>query len=256
MALPVATSAELKTTVPPFRGRRVLLVDDDPVLLRTWSRTLERQGLIVRAVSRISEARETLSAWHRRKFDYALVDDRLPDGFGLDLVPTLAGLRPAPGYAIVSALHSTERALRAWQNAIVIVPKPVSADSLFGLLGFLDTQRKTRRLRYKRTTHVLEAIRFGAYVLDAEGLRTAQGHIKLTGVARVLLAELARHHGAWVPTVQLARELYDIEDEHGTMLVRRQISLLRRALGELRWIVDSALQRGYRLAPDAVRVRE
>jgi DNA-binding response OmpR family regulator len=232
------------------------LVDDDPVLLRTWSRMLQRHGLIVRAVSKISEARDALAGWPRRKFDYALVDDRLPDGFGLDLVPTLAGLRPAPGYAVVSALPSTERALRAWRNAVVIVPKPVSPEGLLELLGFLDTQRKTRRLRYKRTTHVLEAIRFGGFVLDADGLRTAQGHLKLTAVARVLLAELARHQGAWVPTVQLARELYSIEDTHGTMLVRRQISLLRRALGERRWIVESALQRGYRIAPQALRESE
>jgi DNA-binding response OmpR family regulator len=234
----------------------VLLVDDDPVLLRTWSRTLERQGLIVRAVSKISEAQEALAGWHRRKFDYALVDDRLPDGFGLDLVPALAGLRPAPGYAVVSALNSTERALRAWQNDVVIVPKPASPDGLIGLLGFLDTQRKTRRLRYKRTTHVVEAVRFGSFVLDVDGLRTDEGHVKLTAVGRVLLAELVRHRGAWVPTVQLARELYEIEDDHGTMLVRRQISLLRRALGERRWLVESALQRGYRLAPDALRERD
>jgi DNA-binding winged helix-turn-helix (wHTH) protein len=35
------------------------------------------------------------------------------------------------------------------------------------------------------------------------------------------------------------------------MLVRRQISLLRRALGDYRWIVESALQRGYRVARPA-----
>src|SRR5262249_35857286 len=158
--------------------------------------------------------------------------------------------------AVVSALNNTERALRAWQNDVVIVPKPVSPDGLFELLGFLDTQRKTRKLRYKRPTHVVEAVRFGSFVLDADGLRSADGYVKLTAVARVLLAELARHRGAWVPTVQLARELYEIEDDHGTMLVRRQISLLRRALGEQRWLVESALQRGYRLSPDAFREPE
>jgi two-component system OmpR family response regulator len=253
MASVAANSAESSTERPKLRGRRVLLVDDDPVLLRTWSRTLERSGMIVRAVSKISEARATLAFWHRRKFDYALVDDRLPDGFGLDLVPMLAELRPAPSYVVVSALPSTERALRAWQNAVVIVPKPVSPSGLLELLGFLDSQRKPRRLRYRRTNHVVEAIRFGRFVLDADGLHCKHAQIRLTTVARELLAELAHHRGTWVPTVQLARELYEMEDTQSMMLVRRQISHLRRALGEQRWIVESALQRGYRLAPEALR---
>jgi DNA-binding response OmpR family regulator len=253
MALPAVTQAEPSSEPPAPRGRRVLLVDDDPVLLRTWSRTLERRGMIVRSVTRISEARDALSFWPRRRFDYALIDDRLPDGFGLDLVPALASLRPAPSYALVSALPSTERALRAWQDAVVIVPKPASPSGLMQLLGFLDAQRKPRKLRYKRATSEPEAVRVGKFVLDGDGLRVQSQRIKLTAVARVLLGELARHEGAWVATVELARELYEIDDAHGTMLVRRQISLLRRALGDHRWLVDSALQRGYRIAPAAFR---
>ena len=35
------------------------------------------------------------------------------------------------------------------------------------------------------------------------------------------------------------------------MVVRRHVSLLRRALGSHRWLVESELQRGYRIAPSA-----
>lgn len=251
MALTAASQVEPSNTTLELRGRRVLLVDDDALLLKTWSRTLSNRGLIVRAVTRISEARDVLALWPKRKFDYALVDDRLPDGFGLDLVPLLTNLRPTPGFTVVSALPSTDRALTAWRNATVIVPKPVSPAGLFELLGFLDAQRKTRRLRYKRNSAVIEAVSFGRFVLDADGLRFDDERVRLTAVARMILAELANNGGAWVPTAQLARALYDIDDEHGTMLVRRQISLLRRALGDQRWLVESALQRGYRLAPEA-----
>jgi DNA-binding response OmpR family regulator len=221
--------------------------------LRTWSRTLERRGLIVRTAGKVQQARQVLAGWTSRKFDYALVDDRLPDGFGLDLVPALSELRPAPGYAVVTARPSTERALRAWQKAVVIVPKPASPVGLLELLGFLETQRvTTRKPRYKREMSVLEPVRFGAFVLDPEGLRTEQGLLEIGGVGRILLAELLHYQGAWVPTVHLAREIYELEDAHGTMLVRRHISFLRRALGPLRWIVESAVQRGYRIAPAAL----
>ena len=45
--------------------------------------------------------------------------------------------------------------------------------------------------------------------------------------------------------------MYDATTRTAMMLVRRHVSLLRRALGEQRWIVESQLQRGYRIAPAA-----
>jgi DNA-binding response OmpR family regulator len=222
------------------------------VLLRVWSRTLSQHGLIVRTVVGIAQARQALSGWRKRPFQYVLVDDQLADGFGLDLVPFLSELRPAPGFAVVSAHPSTERALRAWQSAHVIVPKPVSPAGLHELICFLDARRgRARKHRYRRPTEVQEALRFGRFTLDVDGLSAPDGCLKLTGVGRELMARLLRACGAWVPTVQLARDLYQRDDAHGAMLVRRQISLLRRALGDYRWIVESALQRGYRVARPA-----
>lgn len=233
-------------------GRRILLVDDDPVLLRVWSRTLSQHGLIVRTVVGITQARQALSGWRRRPFQYVLVDDQLADGFGLDLLPLLSELRPAPGFAVVSAHPSTERSLRAWQNASVIVPKPVSPAGLFQLLCFLESRRgRARKHRYRRSVEAAEAQHFGRFTLDVDGLSAPDGSIKLTGVGRELLARLIRSCGGWVPTVQLARDLYQRDDPHGAMLVRRQISLLRRSLGDYSWIIESALQRGYRVARSA-----
>jgi len=152
-------------------GRRILLVDDDPVLLRVWSRTLSQHGLIVRTVVGITQARQALSGWRRRPFQYVLVDDQLADGFGLDLLPLLSELRPAPGFAVVSAHPSTERSLRAWQNASVIVPKPVSPAGLFQLLCFLESRRgRARKHRYRRSGEVAEAQHFGRFILDAHNV--------------------------------------------------------------------------------------
>jgi DNA-binding response OmpR family regulator len=231
-----------------------LLVDDDPVLLRVWSRTLTQHGLVVRAASGVEQARQLLLGWRRRPFQYALVDDRLSDGFGLDLVPALNELRPAPGFAVVSAYPSTERALRAWQRDVVIVPKPATPSGLLELIGFLETRRSKapKRHNYKQGTRMVEAVHFGAYVLDADGLTGPGFSLQLSAVLQEVLARLVGYNGEWVATVQLARDIYAREDAHSMMLLRRQISLLRRALGEQRWIVESQLQRGYRIAPAAL----
>jgi DNA-binding response OmpR family regulator len=250
MAAPASggTAEGSQEDVPSLQGSHVLLVDDDAVLLRVWSRMLTRRGLTVRAVSRVQEAKSVIAAWKRRTFDYALIDDRLPDGFGVELVPALSGLRPAPGFAVVSGQPSTERALSAWRESVVIIPKPASPTALMNLLGFLDTRRRKTRTRYNRAARAVPAVRFGSFVLDGEGLHGPHGDTKLTAVGRGLLAQLVAQRGAWVDTASLARSFYQRDDAHGYMLVRRQISLLRRALGEQRWILESAFQRGYRVA--------
>jgi DNA-binding response OmpR family regulator len=229
-----------------------LLVDDDAVLLRVWSRTLIQHGMLVRVASGVGQARQCLSGWGELPLHYALVDDRLSDGFGLDLVPALHALRPTPGFAVVSAYPSTERALRAWQREIVIVPKPAKPAGLLELIEFLDTRRGRERTYYKRGERVREAIQFGAFVLDADGLTGAARHVQLSAVLHELLARLVEYGGEWVATAQLAHDLYERDDAHSLTLVRRQISLLRRALGDQRWIIESQLQRGYRIAAAAL----
>jgi DNA-binding response OmpR family regulator len=238
-----------------LRGKRILLVDDDPVLLRVWQRTLTQRGLLVRAAGGIEEAREALSNWSSRPFQYALIDDRLSDGFGLDLVPTLMQLRPTPGFAVVSAYPSTERALRAWQRDVIIVPKPTHPNGLFELLGFLETRRgKERKAHYKRGAGTRDAVRFGPFTLDANGLAGPGVQHRLTAIGQEIFGRLVEERGAWLATGDLARELYERDDAQSRMLVRRHVSLLRRALGDQRWLIESALQRGYRIAPRAFEV--
>ncbi|MFI5306803.1 MAG: response regulator [Polyangiales bacterium] len=251
MAEPASIEAAPGPGGPTFEGSHVLLVDDDEVLLRVWSRMLTRRGMTVRAVSKVQAARRVIAGWKRRTFDYALIDDRLPDGFGLELVPALAELRPAPGFAVVSGRPSTERALHALRESVVIVPKPASPTGLMELLGFLDARRGKTRTRYNRATKTAPPVQFGAFTLDDDGLHGPHGHTKLTAVGHGLLSLLLAQRGAWVETAALARDFYQRDDGHGRMLARRQISLLRRALGEQRFIVESALQRGYRIAPAA-----
>jgi DNA-binding response OmpR family regulator len=239
----------------PLQGRRVLLVDDDALLLRAWARTLAQHGMLVTAAMRIHEAREELVFLRKRGLHFALVDDRLPDGFGLDLVPALAELRPKPAFAVVSAHPSTERALRAWQSQTVIVPKPVSPTGLLQLMGFLAEHRSPKRRERPKREQRVETLPFGAFVLDPDGLSTPDGFIKLSATAVELLAQLVERGGAWVRSVELARELYGRDDPHTMMVVRRHISLLRRALGKHRWLVESEIQRGYRIAGAAFQPR-
>ena len=70
-------------------GRKLLLVDDDAPLRRSMARALERRDFQVVAAEGVAEAR-SLAREHRPEF--AVLDMRLTEGSGLDLVRTLREL--------------------------------------------------------------------------------------------------------------------------------------------------------------------
>ena len=69
----------------------LLLVDDDAPLRRSLQRALERRGFNVAAAESVKEGS---SLAHTVKPDYAVIDLRLEDGSGIDLVKKLRDLHP------------------------------------------------------------------------------------------------------------------------------------------------------------------
>jgi two-component system, NtrC family, response regulator PilR len=109
-------------------ARAVLVVDDETDFLTTYQRLLGRSGFRVVTVSTCEAAREALA---REPFSVAIVDMRLPDGDGLDVVRHARGL-PAPPHAIVvTGFASVEaRAAALEAGAIDFFSKPFAAASL------------------------------------------------------------------------------------------------------------------------------
>ena len=124
----------------PGPGPRVLLVEDEPVnraLIRAMIERANRprlRGVELLEAASIAEARAALAA---RPIDILLLDVRLPDGNGFDLV---AELRAAGGLAgtrviIVSAsVLASERAVAVASGAEAFLAKPFVAAELLDLL--------------------------------------------------------------------------------------------------------------------------
>src|ERR1019366_10000708 len=74
-------------TVPtPVGARRVLIIDDEPAVLRVIGLLLERHGF---AVGRASNAREGLALLADKGFDVVLTDIIMPEFSGLDFLREL-----------------------------------------------------------------------------------------------------------------------------------------------------------------------
>ena len=112
----------------PRGPSRLLVVEDDPALRRILMLELTELGY---TVDPAGGYRDTLRAVARRDYRYALIDYRLPDGNGHDILVLLRGLQPAIRMVLMSA-ELTERQEREARlaGARAAVVKPVSALTL------------------------------------------------------------------------------------------------------------------------------
>jgi two-component system, NtrC family, response regulator HydG len=137
-------------TVPPtsghaFRGPRVLVVDDDPVVLRALRRLLlgAEPGWEIDVASSGDAALSLLAS---RAYDVVVTDLQMPR---LDGVALLARLK-AEQSALIRVIHSSHvESLApglADELAHAVLAKPVKPDELVSVLAWAVEQRR-RQLR-------------------------------------------------------------------------------------------------------------
>lgn len=107
---------------------RLLIVDDDLHLRERLSRTMARKGFDVVAAESISQARLYL---RHHSFDYAILDLKLADGYGLDLVEDIKASNPAIRIIILTGYGNIATAVAAIKyGAVDYLPKPADADEI------------------------------------------------------------------------------------------------------------------------------
>ncbi len=121
------TTARAEREVP-----RLLLVDDDPVFREVLGAALRRRGFEVWAAGDLASTRVILDAFHP---DRAIVDLKLPDGSGLELVARLAALDPVPRILVLTGYASIATAVEAVKlGAVNYLPKPATPDEILAAL--------------------------------------------------------------------------------------------------------------------------
>lgn len=112
--------------------RSILLVDDEPVLLRSNERTLVRNGRVVHTATNRQAALEL--ACHAT-FDLAIVDWLLGADDGIALIRELKIMQPGVLTVLVSALASIDVAVdAAHAGATRVASKPFSVWALVQML--------------------------------------------------------------------------------------------------------------------------
>ena len=116
----------------PGAGRKLLLVDDDGPLRRSLTRAMERRGFTVLPAEGLADGRMLAREHHP---EFAVLDMRLAEGSGLDLLKTLRDIRPEIRIVIVTGYGNIATAVVAIKaGAADYLAKPVDADDVVAAL--------------------------------------------------------------------------------------------------------------------------
>ena len=163
---------------------RILVVDDDDLVRTVVAERLKRGGYEVIAVGDLAHARAAVAGAHP---DAALLDVRLPDGSGTELLRELAGDGDVP-CVMITAHATVESAVEALKlGAEDYVEKPFSLDRLEATLS--ATLERTRLRREVRTLRRQDGLR-GDVIGRSEAMQQVLGLVERVapaGSATVLL---------------------------------------------------------------------
>ncbi|HKH81837.1 MAG TPA: ActR/PrrA/RegA family redox response regulator transcription factor [Methylovirgula sp.] len=112
--------------------KTLLLVDDDRPFLSRLARAMEGRGFIVTAVQSVAEG---LAAIAHEPPAFAVIDMRLADGNGLDVISELKAKRPDARAIILTGYGNIVTAVTAVKlGAFDYLAKPADADDIYAAL--------------------------------------------------------------------------------------------------------------------------
>jgi PAS domain S-box-containing protein len=124
---------------------RILIIDDDRGMRETLALILRRKGS---SVETASSGKAGIEHAQRGPFDVVLLDIKLPDAQGVDLLEPLLDLHPEAGVIVITGHASVKTAVRALNaGAAAYVTKPLDMDEV---LAIIDRELETQRLRLEK----------------------------------------------------------------------------------------------------------
>ncbi|MCA0278576.1 MAG: response regulator transcription factor [Proteobacteria bacterium] len=203
---------------------RIMLLEDEPEMASVLKTALERRNVIVDHVATIADAE---AAAEFGQYDAVVLDRRLPDGEGLDLIPKLRALRVEAPILMLTALGSiNDRVAGLNAGADDYLAKPFAMEELMARL---------RALYRRPVVSRAEQVVVGRLTYDFGHHEATVGDRPLELLRREQLAleALIRRPGRAVLRATLEESVYAMDDEIGSNALDAHVSRLRRKLDEV-----------------------
>jgi two-component system KDP operon response regulator KdpE len=198
-------------------GQRVLVVDDEPQIVRALKVILRGAGYVTQQAE---TKREALDAVSVRPPDAMVLDLILPDGSGVEVCKEVRRWSGLP-IIVLSAVGDEREKVRALDaGADDYITKPFGTDELLARL----------RAALRRVSEDAEPqIRIGDLVIDLEARQISSNGrpVHLTPIEFDLLRVLAMHRGKLVTHRQLLHEVWGPGYENETHYLRVHVAHIR-----------------------------
>ena len=216
---------------------RVLVVEDDAVLLDGLRVGLGMAGYTVEAVSTCADASAALDT---SEFDALVLDLMLPDGSGLDILAALRGRGSKLPVLLLTARDGVPDRI-AGLNA--------GADDYLGKpFDLNEVTARLRALARRAGGHAAATLHWRDIVLDPARMGVTRGGepVRLSRREVPLLRALIDRPGQILSKLQLEERLYGWQEEIESNAIEVHIHNLRAKLGP--GIVETVRGVGYRVA--------
>ena len=200
---------------------RILIVEDEPDLLRSLAQALREEGY---AVDSANNGEDGLFNAESYDYDAIVLDVMLPKLDGWEILKRLRKSKRTPVLMLTARDQSRDRVRGLDIGADDYVVKPFDLPELFARL------RALIRRSVNKTTNLIE---IGDVKIDtaARNVFVKNTPIELTAREYSLVAFLALHRGEVVTRTQLYEHLFDETDDTFSNLLDVHVSNVRKKLG-------------------------
>jgi two-component system, OmpR family, KDP operon response regulator KdpE len=208
------------SATPGRRTQTVLVIDDEPAILRALDVNLRARGYEVQLAS---TGHQALALAARRHPDAVVLDLGLPDMLGIDVIHGLRGWSAVPIIVLSARTAEAQKVAALDAGANDYVSKPFGMDELMARLRVA--------LRAPTDVEAEPLVETPDFTIDlgAKRIRRDGLDVRLTGTEWQVVELLARHPGRLVTQRQLLEEVWGLRDVK-TNYVRVFMVSIRRKL--------------------------
>ena len=134
---------------------RILVIDDEENIRRTISMTLEHAGYVVDTAE---NGKQAITKAQANFYNLALIDIRLPDMEGTELLTALTETTPKMVKIMLTGYPTLENAVKAINKGVdAYLIKPVNSDAMLKLIKeHLDKQKQEKEYGQQRVAQFVE----------------------------------------------------------------------------------------------------
>jgi DNA-binding response OmpR family regulator len=219
---------------------RILVIDDEPGIVRFVRRALEADGHTVRTASDGSQGLRVAAEVHP---DLVVLDLLMPGVGGMGVLAALIAETPHSRVLVLSAVGDVQARVRCLDlGAVDFLAKPFAVSELVA--------RVRSRLRdLPPTLEASQWLEFGPFRLDLRTRRLLSGgrSIELSQREFALLQHLMRHAGTVCTRAELLCDVWGYAFDPGSNVVDVTIARLRAKIEGMR--IETVRNVGYALKP-------